>query len=71
VAFIKGWTEFAVKSQIAINDTIVFTHMDGGFDFWLYREGNSVVVIWGCKKHHSGPWADPCCKPPKRNRRQR
>jgi hypothetical protein len=33
VVFIKGWTEFDRKSQMVIDDTIVFTPMDGGFNF--------------------------------------
>jgi hypothetical protein len=70
VDFIKGWTKFARKSQMVINDTIVFNPMDNDFDFRLYREGSSVEVIWGCKKHRSGPWIDPNYKAPPRNRRQ-
>jgi hypothetical protein len=30
-----------------------------GFNFRLDREGTSVEVIWGCKKHRSGPCTDP------------
>jgi hypothetical protein len=55
VAFSKGWAQFAVKSQMAVNDTVIFIPMDGGFDFRFYRKGISMEVIWGCKKHRSGP----------------
>jgi hypothetical protein len=71
VTFIKGWTKFVRKSEITINNTIVFTPMDDGFDFRLHREGTSMEVIWGCKKHSSRPWEDPRYKAPKRNKRQR
>jgi hypothetical protein len=69
VAFIKGWKEFIKKPKILVHDTIVFTPVDNGFDIRLYREGTSVEVIWGCKKHRLGPWADPCYKRPRCHRR--
>jgi hypothetical protein len=33
VVFIKGWTKFDRKSQMVVDDMIIFTPMDGGFDF--------------------------------------
>jgi hypothetical protein len=56
VAFIKGWSEFAQKSEMTIDDTIVFIPMDGSFDVQLYRSDTSVASIWGCKKHHHSHW---------------
>jgi hypothetical protein len=32
VAFIKGWSEFARKSEMSIDEMVVFTPMDDGFD---------------------------------------
>jgi hypothetical protein len=49
----SGWVIGWCLLKEAVNNTIVFTPMDDGFD----RKGTSVEVIWGCKKHRSGPWA--------------
>jgi hypothetical protein len=29
--YCKGWSEFAVSSAMAVDDTLVFTFKDGGF----------------------------------------
>jgi hypothetical protein len=45
VAFIKGWSEFAQKSKMAVDHTTVFTPMDNGFDVRLYMYGTSVASM--------------------------
>jgi hypothetical protein len=59
VALIKGWSEFIGKAEMSADKMCVFTPIDGGFDFNFYKKGTSVEIIWSCKKHRQGPWADP------------
>jgi hypothetical protein len=44
---------------MVIDDTVIFTPMDGGFDVKVYRYGISVVNIWECEKPRQGHWEDP------------
>jgi hypothetical protein len=36
---------------MAIDDTLVFTTVDGGFDFKMCKSNTSVEIIYSCKKH--------------------
>jgi hypothetical protein len=35
-----------------IDDTLVFTFKDGGFQLYMHMHASSAEVVCGCRKHH-------------------
>jgi hypothetical protein len=50
VGFIKSWTKFASKADLHVDDTIMFTPKDDGFQVDVYME-SSCSSIFSCRKH--------------------
>jgi hypothetical protein len=60
VGFIKSWTEFATREDLRVDDTIVFTPKDDGFQVDVFRKESSCSSIFSCRRHREGPYDDPC-----------
>jgi hypothetical protein len=59
VGFIKSWSEFVDKADLKVDDTVVFTPADDGFQVEVFRKENSCSSIGDCKKHRNDPYVDP------------
>jgi hypothetical protein len=59
--FTKGWSEFAARLLLRVDDTLVFTPQDDGFKVDIFRKETSCSSIFSCKRHREGPYVDPRC----------
>jgi hypothetical protein len=44
---------------MAIDDPLVFTYKDDGFQLQIYMQATSAEVVRACKKHRQGCFAGP------------
>jgi hypothetical protein len=60
VGFIKSWSEFAARVGLRVDDTVVFTPKDDGFQVDVFKKESSCFSIFNCGKHREGPYVDRC-----------
>jgi hypothetical protein len=44
---------------MAVDDTLVFTYNEAGFQLHMYMQATSAKFVKACKKHRQGPFAGP------------